>query len=76
MAKAVSPRAYFLIVATVFMLMVVVTLGVFLAVERAAKHLPGARPDLAVDGVVGPDAIPSDAPSQPSGPTQDDTSSQ
>jgi len=60
MAKSVSLRTYLMIVATVFVAMVVVTLVVFLAVQRAAHHLPGARPDLkAGDVVVPPDAPPA-----------------
>jgi len=59
MAKSVSLRAYLAIVATVFVAMVVVTLVVFLAVQRAAHHLPGARPDLTVGDVGAPAAPPA-----------------
>jgi hypothetical protein len=57
MAKSVSVRTYLLIVTMVFVAMVVVTLVVFLAVQRAAHHIPGARPDLKTEGVAGP-AVP------------------
>jgi len=66
MAKSVSLRTYLVIVATVFVAMVVVTLVVFLAVQRAAHHLPGARPDLTPGDVVAPEAPPS-APRDPDG---------
>lgn len=46
MPREVAPRTYFLIVAAIFVAMVVVTVVVFLSVERAAHHIPGARPDL------------------------------
>jgi len=59
MAKSVSLRAYLVIVATVFLAMVVVTLVVFLAVERAAHHLPGARPDLKANDVGAPPTPPA-----------------
>jgi len=59
MAKSVNLRTYLVIVTTVFVAMVVVTLVVFLAVQRAAHHLPGARPDLKAGDVVAPDAPPA-----------------
>jgi hypothetical protein len=59
MAKPVSPRQFWLISLAVFAAMVVVTLAVFLAVQRAAHHLPGARPDLdAGEAIPGNDADP------------------
>jgi hypothetical protein len=59
MAKSVSLRSYLVIVATVFVAMMVVTLVVFLAVQRAAHHLPGARPDLKAGDVAAPEAPPA-----------------
>ena len=63
MAKEVTPRAYLVIVAAVFLTMVVVTLVVFLAVERASHHVPGARPDLPVTVEPTPDPTMPDSPS-------------
>jgi hypothetical protein len=65
MVKEVSPRRYFLIVATIFVAMVVVTLVIFLAVERAAHHLPGARPDLSTSRTHAADAVTAGAPGEP-----------
>ena len=61
MAKAVSFSTYLVIVVTVFVAMVVVTVVVFFAVERAAHHVPGARPDLKIEEPAAPAAPSGDA---------------
>ncbi|HEX9593145.1 MAG TPA: hypothetical protein VGB12_07355 [bacterium] len=70
MAKQVTPRTYFLIVAAVFVAMVVVTLVVFLTVQRAAYHLPGARPDLSGSATPAPDTVTPGSPSDPPRPRE------
>ena len=61
MAKAVSLSTYLMIVVAVFVAMIVVTVVVFLAVERAAHHIPGARPDLKIEEPAAPVAPSGDA---------------